>query len=284
MSNKKPLVSVIMPAYNTKKYIAEAIESILNQTYKNIEFIILDDCSTDKTWEIIRSYVKKDSRIVAVRNSKNLNIALCRNKGISLSKGKYIIWADSDDISLPSRIEKQVAFMEKNPKVGICGTYLQSFSVRGELELRKYSLNDSDIRKDIFKYSPVAQPTAIVRRECFKKVGLFDIRFPPAEDLEFSFRLGEHYALANIPEALVKYRVHANSATCSRLKEQINHTLEIRKIYSKSPVYNMFFTDKIAYILTWLAQFLPVRVTLRIFVFLRNIYRVALGYNKDFSK
>ena len=98
-------VSVIMPAYNSEKYISDSINSILSQTYTNFELLILNDCSQDRTLELITELAKKDSRIKVINNPVNLNIAANRNKGIEISKGEYIVWQDSDDISLPNRIE-----------------------------------------------------------------------------------------------------------------------------------------------------------------------------------
>ena len=118
---KKPLVSVLMPAYNAEKYIAEAIESILNQTYENFELIIADDASTDKTWSIICNYNNNDKRIVAVRNNKNLYIAGNRNKLVSLARGKYIAWQDADDISYRKRLERQVNLWKKTRMLGFVG-------------------------------------------------------------------------------------------------------------------------------------------------------------------
>ncbi|MCA9308097.1 glycosyltransferase family 2 protein, partial [candidate division WWE3 bacterium] len=123
-----PLVSVITPAYNVEHVLEETIKSVLNQTYNNFEFIILDDASPDNTWQIIQKWAKKDKRIIPVKNEINLYIAENRNKGLLLAKGKYIVWQDADDISVSSRIEKQVEFMEQNPDVAICGGYLQSFN------------------------------------------------------------------------------------------------------------------------------------------------------------
>jgi len=271
MNNKYPLVSVIMPAYNAEKYIGEAIESILNQTFKDFEFIILDDCSTDKTWEIIQDYAKKDERIIAVRNEKNLNIALNRNKGVEMSKGKYIVWADADDISKPERIEKLVNYMESHPEVGICGSNFQSFSGNKLMDTREFFEEDNLLRKNIFKFSPVAQPTAIVRRECFNKVGKYNPSYPPAEDIDFSFRVGEFFKFGNIPEVLLMYREHPNSATYTRTRKQIASTLEVRSKYLKSDFYNPNLLDYIAYGTTWIFQFLPSKFVISSFKLIRKV-------------
>ena len=150
--NKITKVSVVTPAYNAEKFLAKAIESILCQSYQDFEYIIIDDCSTDGTWKMIQDYAKKDKRIIAITNQKNLGIAGNRNRGVSLAKGKYLVWQDADDISLPRRIEKQVAFMDKHLKVGICGGSLQFFDQNGLKEKRKYASDDKTLRSKIFRY------------------------------------------------------------------------------------------------------------------------------------
>ena len=265
----KPLVSVVMPAYNAEKYISEAIESILGQTFENFELIILDDASTDSTWEIIKKYSEKDGRITPVRNRQNLYIAGNRNKGISLARGKYVVWQDADDISLPKRIEKLAELMEKNPEVGLCGSYLQSFSDGKDLDVRKYATDDKTLRKNIFKYSPVAQPAAIVRKSCFDELGSFNLEYPPAEDLDFSFRVGAKHKFANIPEVLLRYREHPGSATQTRLRKQIQSTLKIRRKYAKGFGYKMAPLDYLAYLVSFWAQFLPAGVVVWLFKLLR---------------
>jgi glycosyltransferase involved in cell wall biosynthesis len=116
-----PLVSVVMPLFNAEKYVGDAVESVLNQSYTNFELIIINDASTDKSAACVQGIV--DRRIVIVENENNLGIVASRNRGLALAKGKYIAVLDSDDIALPNRLEKQVAFLEANPAYGICGSY-----------------------------------------------------------------------------------------------------------------------------------------------------------------
>jgi len=240
-----PAVSVLMPAHNAEEYISEAIESILNQTFADFEFLITEDCSSDQTWEIIKKYSKIDSRITAIRNKKNLGIAGNRNKLISLAKGEYIAWQDADDISMLNRLNEEYKYMEKHPKVGIVGGHLQFFGDDGIHGVRRYSENDHDLRKNIFKFSPVAQPGAMIRKECFDKVGLYDLDTPPAEDLDMSFRIGTLYQFGNINKILLKYREHPKSATFSRLKKIERVTLSVRRKYSKHKSYHYDFSDYI---------------------------------------
>jgi len=268
--NTSPLVSVIMPAYNSEKYISEAIDSILDQSFKDFEFIIIDDGSSDRTWEIIQEYKKKDRRVVVARNEKNLNNYACRNQGIKIAKGRYIVWQDSDDISILDRLEKLVNFMERNFEVGICGSYMQIFNDNRNLNIRKYSTNDKELRKEIFRYSPIAQPSAIIRKECYTEIGYYNEKYDATQDLDMTFRIGSKYKLANIPEVLIRYRVHSGSLTYKKVKKQINNALKIRKYYSKSFGYKIDFSGRLACTIAWISQFLPVNVIYKFFEFLRK--------------
>lgn len=268
---RKPLVSVLMPAYNAEKYISDSIKSILVQTYKNFELIIANDASTDDTISIIENYAKKDKRIIVVNNKKNLYIAGNRNKLISLAKGKYIAWQDADDISMPERLDLQVQFLENNKDVGVVGAYIQSFNENKNLDIRSYSPDDKMLRKNIFKFSPIAQPVAMIRKECFDKVGLFNLECPPAEDLDMWFRIGSFYKFANIQKVLLKYREQPNNATNSKMKKMIKETLKIRKKNFKNKAYRKKFTDFVAFIFSFLIIIFPALVVINLFKKLRKI-------------
>lgn len=271
MQNNNPKVSIITPAYNTERYVGDAIESILSQTFTDFEYIIIDDCSKDATWDIIQDYVKKDSRIIALRNEKNLGIAGNRNKGLREAKGKYVVWQDSDDISLPQRVEHQYQFMEVNPGMGIVGGYLQFFNEYGDTGIRKYKPDDVSLRRKIFRYSPVGQPGAMVRKKCFDEIGEFDLRYPPAEDLDISFRIGSKYTFANLQEVVIKYRENSNSATFTKLKTIELNTMIIRKKYSKGYGYTMSWVDKVYNFLQYLSIYIiPSRVKIWLFDLIRN--------------
>lgn len=270
MENKS-LVSVITPAYNAEKFIAQTIESILGQTFTDFEFIILNDKSTDNTLKIIQEYAQKDSRIVVIDNEKNLGIAGNRNEGIKRARGKYIIWQDADDISLPERIEKQFQYMEEHPKVGIMGGFLEMFDESGIRGTRKYDADDENLRKKIFLFSPVAQPASIVRKKALDEVGEYDLKYPPAEDIDMSFRIGMKYTFANLQEIVIRYREHPNSATFTKLKKIELSTLEIRRKYAKTEYYSMSFFDMIYNILQYISIFIiPPKIKIWIFNKMRN--------------
>lgn len=245
INNQKVLISVLTPAYNAEEYIAETIESILTQTYGDFEYIIADNSSTDRTWQIISEYAQKDKRIIAVKNDSNLGIAGNRNKLIDLAHGKYIVWQEADDISMPQRIEHQLSFMEQHPEVSLCGGYLECFNESGVIGIRKYPDDDENLRRLIFRYAPVAQPAAIIRKSCLDAMGPYAVQYVPADDLEMTLRLGAVYKMSNLPEIVLKFRIHntVNSTTFSKLKMLELNTLAIRRQYAR--IYNMTMLDKL---------------------------------------
>ena len=234
-----PLVSVVMPAYNSEKYIAETIESVLNQTYKNFEFIIINDASTDKTLDIIKKYAKKDKRIKVIENKKNLGITKTRNKGLELAKGKYVATHDSDDISLPTRFEEQVEYLESHPEVGAVGAYIRIFDeVNKKISIRKYPKNDKELRKLIYFCCPIAQPVSMIRKSILDKIGGYRKIEAPSEDLYLWFKIGEKSKFANIQKVLLNYRYYPNSTTGSKLRLMEKRANKIRWRESKSRHYH----------------------------------------------
>ena len=217
---KNPLISVVMPVYNGENYLSEAIDSILNQTYADFEFIILNDGSTDKTEDIILSY--SDPRIVYVKNPENLQIVKTLNKGISLAKGKYIARMDADDISLPQRFSKQVGFMEANLDVGVCGAWIKTF---GEIEsIWSMPTEHDEILVTLLFNSCIMHPTAFLRKSVLSKQNeIYDSQFNKAEDYELWTRLILETRFANIPEVLLRYRLldQLNNRTDYKLKQKL---------------------------------------------------------------
>ena len=264
-------VTVVIPAYNAEQYLPDAIDSILKQSFQDIEIIIIDDHSKDRSWEVIQEFAKRDSRIRAYRNSRNLGIAGNRNKGTSLATGKYLVWQDADDISLPTRIEKQFQFMESHPDVGIVGGYIELFRGCKTIAVRKYSPDDTSLRRCIFRYSPIAQPAAMIRLEALHKAGEYNLNYPPAEDIDMTFRIGEYYKLANIEEIVLRYRESDVSATFTRLRKMELSTLAIRRKNFNSASYKATIGDRIYnfahYISIWLV---PTRLKIRLFNLWRN--------------
>lgn len=266
-----PKISVLMPAYNVEFYVIEAIESILNQTFSDFELIIIDDCSTDKTWEILQAYPSKDKRITLYKNEKNLGISKTRNKLIGLAKAKYVVWQDADDISLPYRLEHQYAFMESHPDVGISAGYLEFFDEKGTKSIRKYFPDDARLRSKIFRYSPVPQPAAIIRKIVFEDTGYFPVASPVAEDLAMTFQIGTKYKFGNLEEVLIRYRQNHAGVTFTKLHTMELYTIFLRYYYAHNSAYNATLGDKIYNFIQYLTIFLiPTKIKISLFNLIRN--------------
>jgi glycosyltransferase involved in cell wall biosynthesis len=210
---KIPRLTVIMPAYNAEEFLEESISSILNQTFPDFELLIGDDGSTDRTMEIIQSF--SDERIIVIRNEKNLGIPYTLNRLIKASRGEYIARQDSDDISLPKRLEKQVAFLDKNPEIGLCGTQIAWFG--SKRKRIRVPLQNEDIKAGMLVFNPICQPTVM-----FRKSGLteyYDETLEVAEDYAMCYELSKKTRLANLPDILLKYRWHGTNI--SRTKENL---------------------------------------------------------------
>lgn len=240
----KPLVSVVMPAYNSGKYITDSIESILNQTYKNIELIIINDCSTDETLSIINSFVKKDSRIKCIDNEVNKKISESLNSGIRLAKGKYIARMDSDDIAMPDRLARQVDYMERHADVVLSGgsIYVCSHDMK-IINMRRYNIEDDNIRAKIFRYNQFCHPATIFLTEAVRKAGLYNKVLYDAEDYDLYFRLGQFGKFGNLTDPLLKYRTSSSSVSAVRAHRQELLTIFIRIKAVAEYGYTMKFAD-----------------------------------------
>lgn len=267
-----PKISVIMAAYNVKRYIGEAIESILHQTFKDFEFIIIDDCSIDNTWEIIQKYAKNDNRIIPFKNKENLKLSETLNKGIAIAKGKYIARMDADDISVEDRLQKQFDYMERNPEVGILGGTMEIKDTNNRIiGKRKYNLTDRQIRKKIYRYSPFCHPLVMIRKSTLDQIGGYDVKWNPAEDYDLYFRIGKYCRFANLEDLLLKYRVIPMSMTTGLTNKMYFKTLDIRKKYSNDDFYKMNLFDKVYTFLQWVAIYiLPARFKIWLFHLFRD--------------
>lgn len=209
MDKSIPVVSVVMAAYNVfPRDFHRAITSILSQTYKDFEIIIVDDASTDDTLDIAKAYARKDGRVVVVKNDNNLGAAGARNKGIQRAVGKYIAIMDADDIAHPKRLAKQVAFLENNPKVGLLGTAYRTIDGSGRTIQRISPLKtDKLIRWEMLLNSPFAHSSVTYRRELYLQTGGYPEDHLLSEDYELFYRMSAITKMANLKEALVYYRI-----------------------------------------------------------------------------
>lgn len=215
-----PRVSFLMAVYDGEMYLDEAIQSVLNQTFTDFEFIVINDGSIDGTSQIIERYRRLDSRIRAYEQA-NRGLVVALNRGLELARGEYVARMDADDISLPERVAKQVAFMDAHPEVGICGTWIETFG-SGEVVVRRYPADDATIRSWLLFESVLAHPSIMMRRELLVKTGLsYDAGSAHAEDYDLWVRAARHMALANIPEVLLRYRLHSQQVVQKHEAEKL---------------------------------------------------------------
>ena len=212
-------VSVIMPVFNGERYLREAVDSILNQTFRDFEFVIIDDGSTDNTATILASYA--DPRLRIIRNESNVGITASLNLGLELAGGEYIARMDHDDISEPQRLEKQVAYMDENPNVVASGTWARDIDAEGREIGQRCVPAGERLRYEYWRPSPIVHPSAILRTSQLGNAR-YDPGFDPAADYEFWLRLKGDHDLGNIPEFLLRYRVHSESMTSRQRPGQID--------------------------------------------------------------
>ena len=217
-----PLVSVVMVICNVERFLAEAIESVLGQTFRDFEFIILDYGSTDKSREIVLSYAAKDSRI-KLHETPHCTLAEARTAVCSLATARYIAVQDADDNSLPNRLLWEVEFLESHPEVAIVGCAAQWINAQGRLLFTAPSpTSDEEIRKSLLVSSPFVHTSVLMRRQALEKVGGYRRLFPPAEDYDLYLRLSEHFRGANLEQAAVQYRIHSHQIS---LHWRLQHTM-----------------------------------------------------------
>ena len=224
---ERPLISVLMPVYNSEKYLSQAIESILQQTYVNFEFLIFDDGSTDQSQDVISFYAAKDKRIKPFYNRENLGYVVHLNQGILISKGNFIARMDSDDISSPDRLYQQVHFLQKNPDTAVVGSSTLIINELGqELEVSVRHPSRKALFWQSFFTNPLAHPTVMFRKSVIVQSGLYDPAKLPAEDLDLWTRVLKVSSISNIEKPLLKYRQHPHSI--SRIKGETQETESIK--------------------------------------------------------
>ena len=233
MNNVKNLISVIMSNYNTpEEYLRQSIESILNQTYQNFEFIIIDDCSTDNSLQVIESYT--DKRIKIIRNEQNLGITKSLNKGLAVAVGEFVARMDADDIALPERFEKQVDFLKTHTEYIVCGTGVELIGEWEKKHSNKYICRTIPEREQfrirlLFGNCPnIVHPTAMFNHTMLKKYAItYNENYPLAQDYRMWVSCSEVAECANLPETLLKYRVHGKAVSNDKKEQQKNIAQQI---------------------------------------------------------
>lgn len=218
-----------MSAHNASAYLELAIESILQQTFTDFEFIIIDDGSVDQTAEIIARYAAKDARIQFVRNGQNLGLANSLNIGLEMARGKYIARMDADDISLPQRFAHQVAFMDANPEIGICGTWAELFGI--SKGIFNPPLTNGELKSLHLWRCGFVHPTVMMRRQVVMTHHLrYDPTYPVAEDFALWVAAAPYTNFANMSEVLLRYRAHDQQSSKLKKERQLYDTKKLSEL------------------------------------------------------
>lgn len=219
-----PRISVLMTVYNGRRYLDEAVQSVLGQTMADFEFIIVDDGSTDETRPMLEAYAAQDSRLVLLYNEANMGLTRSLNKALGRAQGEYVARQDADDISRPERFDQQVAFLDSHPEVGVLSTVVELIDENGQTRQPRYfeglETNEA-LQQQLLDDFCVAHGSVMARRTCYQAVGGYDPAMEPAEDHDMWLRLGEITQLASLPDPLYRYRLHGTSVSKTRRNQQV---------------------------------------------------------------
>jgi hypothetical protein len=216
----QPLVSVAMAVCNAERFLAEAIESILGQTFTDFEFIIFDYGSTDNSKSIISSYAARDSRI-KFREVPPCVLPVARNASCSLAQGRYIAIMDADDVSLPNRLSREVDYMESHPRVALLGGAVEWMDSSGRpFIVARHPTESGELKSEMATHCTFWHPTVIMRREAYGAVGGYRPAFVCAHDYDLELRIAEKFDCANLSEVVLKYRIHPGQLSMQRWNQQ----------------------------------------------------------------
>lgn len=222
-------LTVLLPVFNGEMYVADTIESVLGQSFRTYEFLIIDDGSFDRTPDILRRYAERDFRVRLLRH-ENRGVGATLNRGLAEANGALIAQIGADDLALPGRLAKQVDFLAKNPAHVLVGGYLRVIAADGRpLGLRRYPTSDGDLRRQMLLYNPFGAPSVMFRRDEAIRAGGFTSRFWTCEDYDFILRLAKLGKVANLPEPLTAYRLHEGAVKATQTHRQLRDTLNAKR-------------------------------------------------------
>lgn len=223
-----PTISVLMSVFNGEAFLTEAVESIRDQTFSDFEFLIVDDGSVDGTAGILDFQASRDSRVRLLRQ-ENRGLIAALNRGVSEARGRYIARMDADDVAMPDRLAKQVAYLDERPSVGVLGGAVLRIDSEGREFGVVPSITDSQaILSFLDDNSPIAHPTAMIRRELMDAIGAYRPAFLHAEDYDLWLRISERAEIANLSDVLLRYRVHSGNISRKYLYEKSTSVLLAR--------------------------------------------------------
>lgn len=218
-----PLVSVVMSVYNNEEFVSHSIRSIVNQSYRNFEFIIVNDGSNDGSRNIVLDWKKLDSRIIFIDRKNNKGLPYSLNEGIAIAKGKYIARMDSDDIAVMDRFEKQVRFLESRLEVDIVGGQVTLLDLKGKVsETTKQPLSFKEIKSTAEFACPICHPTYMVKKKAYLLLDGYRVAFVYAQDYDFILRAIDHnLIIENMPDVLLHYRFSFQEISARKIQRQL---------------------------------------------------------------
>jgi glycosyltransferase involved in cell wall biosynthesis len=241
---EKTLVSILMPVYNAEAYLSQTLESIQSQTYQNWELFAIDDWSTDKSYDVLLDFAKKDKRIKVYRNGKHRGVAGAANLALSMIKSDYVARMDADDLMHPERIEKQVKFLKDHKNVVVVGAQCILIDKNGQkIGEKKFPTKNNEIIKMIFRSIPIQQPSMMINRSLLPEDFIaYDQSKNTAEEVELLFKLFKYGQAANLPDFLHFYRLHDKNTSLKDPKKTFYLTFLTRLKYThKVNLSNLFF-------------------------------------------
>ncbi len=277
----RPMVSVLMSVYNGERYLRESVESILNQTFADFEFLIIDDGSTDGSKDIIESY--SDPRIQLVHNERNIGLTRSLNKGLRLARGEYIARQDSDDVSLPERLTVQTGYLEQHTREGLLGSAYYVVNAQGKREaVHRPPETDTELRWQMLFHNAFSHTSVILRRDLLDKAHLFyDETLPYSQDYEFWNRVLKYTCATNLKIPLVAWRKsdEAISTTCHEEQQRIATAISAKQINRLFRHTSLALAD-VATLREWYYR-LPERLTKQDMVLCRVVLEILNAFEKS---
>lgn len=230
--NTSPLISVCLPVYNGEEFLSAAIDSILKQTYRHLELLVVDDASTDSTPQILNEYLHSDARVRLIVNTHQKGLIGARTSAVQNARGEFIAFMDADDVSAPNRLIKQLNYLQARPEVAFCGTWVETFG-RIPGQIWKLPQLDENIRVRMLFNTPIANPTIMFRREAIEATQIwYDPAYEHAEDYDLLSRLANKIQLANVPEILLFYRTHLENVGSIHAvtQEKVTRNVQLREL------------------------------------------------------
>lgn len=243
---------MLMPAFNAERFLARAVDSVLAQTHEDLELVVVDDGSTDRTFELLEDYARRDPRVRPLRNGSNLGIVRTRNRAFAEAdpKSAYFAIMDSDDVCMPERLALQLDFLEAQPDHALVGGNLILIDdADRDIGHRRYPASYEAICDAITRYNPIAQPTATIRRRAIEAVGTYDARYPRCQDYDLWMRIARRFKIANLDAFTLRYRISDTQGKVTALRKSLKLSLQVQREHMFEPQF--FRAKNVAY---WLAQ------------------------------